>query len=91
MTTDEIRGAVIKAIGEVAPEAELASLKLDDALRDQLDIDSVDFLNFAIALHKEFKVDIPEVDYPRLSTLKGCVEYLSERCVAGHSAAPPGP
>jgi acyl carrier protein len=47
------------------------------SFRDQLDIDSMDFLNFVIALHKELRIEIPEVDYPKLATLKGCVEHLT--------------
>ena len=48
-------------------------------LRDQLDIDSMDFLNFVIALHEELHVDIPEADYPRLQTLDDFVDYLTAR------------
>jgi len=48
----------------------------DVSFREQLDIDSMDFLNFVIGLHKELHVDIPEKDYPKLSTLQGCMEYL---------------
>ncbi|MBZ5703592.1 MAG: hypothetical protein LAN84_17305, partial [Acidobacteriia bacterium] len=44
--------------------------------RDQLDIDSMDLLNFVIALHQELHVEIPEADYPKLATLQGCVDYL---------------
>lgn len=44
--------------------------------RDQLNVDSTDFLNFVIGLHKELKVEIPEADYPELATLNGCVAYL---------------
>lgn len=46
-------------------------------MRDQPDIDSMDFLNFVIGLHKELKVEIPEADYPKLATLDGCVNYLA--------------
>jgi acyl carrier protein len=46
-------------------------------LREQLDIDSMDFLNFVIALHKELGVGLPEKDYPKLATLDGCVDYLA--------------
>ncbi|MGA8145839.1 MAG: phosphopantetheine-binding protein [Candidatus Acidiferrales bacterium] len=77
MTKDEIKAAVLRRLGEVAPEADLAALKPNLRLRDQLDIDSMDLLNFVIGLHKEFKVDIPEADYPKLGTLDGCIEYLA--------------
>jgi acyl carrier protein len=77
MTKDEIKAAVLRMLGQVAPEADLAALKPNLRLRDQLDIDSMDLLNFVIGLHKEFKVDIPEADYPKLATLDGCIEYLA--------------
>lgn len=77
MTPDEIRAAVLKRLGEIAPEADPASIRPDIGLRDQLDLDSMDLLNFAIALHKQFGVEIPESDYPKLATLDGCVRYLS--------------
>ncbi len=77
MTSDPIRAAVLRQLGAIAPEADLDQLRPDLSLRDQLDIDSMDFLNFVIALHKELQVDIPERYYPKLLTLEGCVNYLS--------------
>lgn len=79
MTRDEIRALVRSALSEVAPEADLAALDPGARLRDQLDIDSVDFLNFIVGVHARLGVDIPEADYPKLSTLEGCVSYLDER------------
>lgn len=76
-TKDEIREAVLRVLGEIAPEADLAAVKPDVSFRDQLDIDSMDFLNFVIAVHEALHVEIPEADYPKLITLNGCVEYLS--------------
>jgi acyl carrier protein len=77
MTPDEIHAAVLRALGGVAPEADLEHIKPDVSFREQLDIDSMDFLNFVIALHKGLGVAVPEQDYPHLATLRGCVEYLS--------------
>jgi acyl carrier protein len=77
MTPDEIHAAVLRALGSVAPEADLDHLKPDVGFREQLDIDSMDFLNFVIALHKELHVEIPERDYPKVSSLRGCTEYLT--------------
>lgn len=77
MTDGELRETVLRVLGEIAPEADPAMLKPDVSFRDQLDIDSMDFLNFAIALHEELGVEIPEADYPKLATLDGCVEYLA--------------
>jgi acyl carrier protein len=77
MTPDDLRAAVLRALGGVAPEADLEHLQPDVGFREQLDLDSMDFLNFVIALHKELGVAIPERDYPKLATLRGCMEYLA--------------
>ena len=79
MTDEEIRSVVLRLLGSIAPEADMERIKPDSNLRDQLDIDSMDFLNFVIAVDKELKVDIPERDYRRLATLDACVAYLVER------------
>jgi acyl carrier protein len=77
MTRDEIRAIVLRTLGEIAPEADLSTLAADVSFRDQLDVDSMDLLNFVVALHATLHVDIPEADYPKLATLDGCVEYLA--------------
>jgi acyl carrier protein len=77
MTEAEIRARVLAALTQVAPEVDPAEVQPQVGLREQLDIDSMDFLNFAIALHKQFQVDIPERDYPQLATVDGCVDYLA--------------
>jgi acyl carrier protein len=77
MTRDEIRTTVLRALGEIAPEADLASLAPDIGLRDQLDLDSMDILNFVVGLHAALGVEIPESDYPKLATLDACVDYLA--------------
>jgi acyl carrier protein len=75
----ELRERVLRVLGRIAPEADLGTLDPREDLREQLDIDSMDFLNFAIGLHQEFDVDVPEADYPRLRTLDGCVAYVAQR------------
>lgn len=77
MTKEEIRSTVLRILGEIAPEADLNKLKPDVSFRDQLDIDSMDFLNFVIALNEELHVSIPESEYAKLSSLNSCVELLS--------------
>ena len=77
MSKDEIRAAVLHTLGEVAPEADLGRIKPAVSFRDQLDLDSMDLLNFVIGMHHAFRVDIPESDYPKLATLDGCVEYFA--------------
>ena len=79
MTREEIRAIVLRALGDIAPEADLGALKPDVPFRDQLDLDSMDLLNVVVALHAAVGVDIPEADYPRLATLDACVEYLAGR------------
>lgn len=66
----------------VAPDLEGEPIAPDEPFRDQLEIDSMDFLNFIIALHKATGIDVPEKDYPRLETLSGCLRYLQEKGVA---------
>ena len=77
MTKDEIRESILRALAQIAPEADL-SRSSRIRIRDQLDIDSMDLLNFVIGLHKELKVDIPEADYPKLATLDGFVDYIAK-------------
>ena len=79
MTREEVRAAVLRVLGEIAPEADLGALKGDAAFRDQLDLDSMDLLNFVIGLHEALRVEIPEADYARMVTPDGCVDYLLSR------------
>jgi acyl carrier protein len=79
MTEIEIKQAVRDALSNVAPEVDFDSIDPAKDLRDQIDIDSVDFLNFVIGLHKELKIEIPDADVAKLSTLNGCVNYLTAR------------
>jgi acyl carrier protein len=73
---EETRATVLRLLSNVAPEADPATLRPDVSFRDQLDIDSMDLLNFVISLHKEFGVAIPERDYPKLMSIDGAVAYL---------------
>lgn len=79
MTESEIRQIVRQALSNVAPEVDLNAIDPAKNLRDQIDIDSVDFLNFVIGLHKELGIEIPDADLPKLATLNGCVAYLQSR------------
>jgi len=81
MTAEEITATVLEVLGQIAPEADLTQLRPDVAIRDQLDIDSMDFLNFVIALHERLHIDIPETDYQKVATLSGCVAYLAARAL----------
>jgi acyl carrier protein len=79
MTPAEIRQVVLHALRSVAPEMDPAAIQPDAALRSQLDIDSMDALNFFIRLHDRLGVDIPEADYRKLNTLNECVAYFEAK------------
>lgn len=79
MNSDDIRKAVLECLSNIAPEADSTAITSSVNFRDQLDLDSVDMLNFVISLHKRFKVDIHEKDYPGMMTLDGCVAYLGSK------------
>lgn len=79
MTHDEIRDTILRVVGEIAPEADLAGLDPRADLRTALDLDSVDFLNVVLGLHAALGIDVPEADYPKLATLAGAVAYLAGR------------
>ena len=81
-TPDELRAAFFDVLGAIAPEADPASIDPGKPLREQIDLDSMDWLNVIIRLHEVLGVEIPEKDYAELSTLKGTVEYLARRCAA---------
>jgi len=79
MTDDAIRKLVLSALAGVAPELDEATLEPDKNFRDQLDIDSMDFLNYVIALHEALGIDIPESDYAKVASIEGAVAYLSAK------------
>ena len=83
MTPEEIKDVVLRALTGVAPEIDPASIQPGISFRDQLDVDSMDFLNFVIALHTRLGIDIPEAYYPKLSTLDSAVAYLASKAKGG--------
>lgn len=80
MTEAEIHKLALDILGGIAPEGDFNSLANDDELREVLDLDSMDFLNFIAALHQATGADIPEADYAKLANLDGVIAYL---CKAG--------
>lgn len=78
MTNEEIKTKVLKILGEIAPEADLESIKPDVDFREQIDIDSMDYLNFVIALDEEFNAEIPEPEYTKFTSLNACVNQLEK-------------
>jgi acyl carrier protein len=79
MNATELRSAVLDALQEIAPEADLSILSEDADIRDELDLDSMDFLNFMIGIHERTGIDVPERDYPRLGTLRAALGFLSRQ------------
>ena len=76
MKPEELKSQVLEVLTTIAPELEPGELRADKALRSQVDLDSMDWLNFLVALHERFKVDIPEADYAKLVTLDDLLAYL---------------
>jgi acyl carrier protein len=87
MTREDIRQAVVKALTSVAPEIDPATLSPDLAFRQELELDSMDFLNFVIALHTSLGLDVPEADYGQLVTVDRAVDYLASRVGRGSTVA----
>lgn len=85
MTQDEIKEIVLKELVSIAPELDEEEIEPDLNFRDQFDFDSIDFLNFAISIHEKLEIDIPEVDYPKMSSLAGCIAYIESRLTAFES------
>ena len=77
MSREEIASLVRGALTSVAPESADQPIEPEADFRDQMDLDSMDFLNFVIVLHEATGIDIPEKDYPQLASLNGCVDYLT--------------
>jgi len=88
MNKQQIKEVVLRILATIAPDADLNSLQPKVSFHDQFDIDSIDFLRLMMELEKALKVTILDFDYPKLSTLQGCVDYLvkqlvvTEECVA---------
>jgi acyl carrier protein len=82
MTRSEVEQKVREALLSVAPELAAATLDPDQPLRDQADIDSMDFLRFVMELHKQLGVEVPEADYGKLASLNRAVDYVATKTAA---------
>ncbi|RPI41367.1 MAG: acyl carrier protein [Betaproteobacteria bacterium] len=74
-----VRASIADVLASIAPEVELSTIDAAAPLRDQIDLDSMDYLNFIVGLHERLHVDIPESDYARLVTLEDLVSYLAAK------------
>lgn len=79
MTPAEIRETILEILGDIAPDEDLSTLDPDRPFRDQLDMDSMDFLDIVMELRRRYRVQIPEEDYPALASMASTVEYLAPR------------
>lgn len=80
LAREQIRAAIFDVLGAIAPEIEPGAIAPDKPLREQIDIDSFDFLNVIIRLNERLGVAVPETDYGKLVTLESMVDYLARRC-----------
>lgn len=79
MTEEEVRSVVIEIIEDVAPDEDLSEIDDNKALRDQIELDSMDFLDIVMELRKRYSVEVPEAEYPELNSLASCVAYLTPK------------
>ena len=79
MTEDEVKQIVIDIINEIAPDEDTTDLKGEVSLRDQMDLDSMDFLDIVMELRKQHGIEVPEADYPELASLVSCANYLTPK------------
>ncbi len=76
MTKEEVRQAVVGILEDIAPDEDLSSIKDDVTLREQMDLDSMDFLDIVMELRKRFNIEVPESDYQQLVSMSSCIQYL---------------
>lgn len=79
MTPQEVRQIVSDIIADIAVDDDVTTIDDATPLRDQLDLDSMDFLDIVMELKKQHKVEVPQEDYPQLATMNSCVEYLTPK------------
>jgi acyl carrier protein len=79
MTPQELERHILDALAEIAPEVNFESLDRNKSFRDQFELDSIDYLRFVLALEKRIGATVPEVDYPKLSSVSGCMAYLESK------------
>jgi len=87
MSKSDIEQVVRDTLAEIAPEVDAGNIDPDRSFRDQFDFDSMDYLALMMALNKKLDIHIPETDYPRLSSLSGCVQYLEGKTQSGAGEA----
>lgn len=79
MTKEDIKKVVLDIISEIAPDEDLSNVQPNVRLREQLDLDSMDFLDIVMELRKKHGIEVPEEDYQQLASLDSCADYLSPK------------
>ena len=79
LTNEEVRSKVLDIIADIALDDDVTGIKDEVALRDQLDLDSMDFLDIVMELKKRHKIEVPQEDYTKLASMQSCVEYLAPK------------
>ncbi len=79
MTDADVRKVLEEELNNIAPEINMVDIDPNADLREAMDIDSMDFLNFITAVHRRLNIDIPEIDYPKLFTLKKAIAYVQSK------------
>jgi len=79
MTKDDCKKLVIDIISDIAPDEDLTTIKSEIRLRDQLQLDSMDFLDIVMELRKRHGIEVPEADYGQLASLQSCADYLTPK------------
>ncbi len=77
MDKEKVRTAILDIIADIAPDEDVSSVDDDVKLRDQFNLDSMDFLDIVMELRKRFNIEVPEEDYEHLITMSSCISYLS--------------
>ncbi len=91
MSDADIIAELRAVLSDIAPDLDVSTVAADADLRNDIGLDSMDFLNFVIAVSKRLKVAIPEADYRQVSSLEKCARYVGERLVKPTPASPPSP
>jgi len=79
LSNEEVRAKVLDIIADIALDDDVTAIKDEVALREQLDLDSMDFLDIVMELKKRHKIEVPQEDYTKLASMKSCVEYLAPK------------
>ena len=79
MAPEEIKNAIVEILEDIAPDEDLSNLQDDVAFRDQMELDSMDFLDIVMELRKRYRIQVPEEDYEKLASMSSTVDYLAPR------------